>query len=574
MRCLHCGKELAVFKRLARQEFCSDIHRRQYREKYDQLALGRLLEEKSPEESTKKAPKNGKGPITLGLGEPPLPAQSAPAPTPHATEKGVPAGMAGILVTELIPTAVQTTAKVTAEIELTPTLAPEQPQPRFASPPTAFRRAAPVRFLPAARVPSPAGRTHERRLDVRGFGGAAPVVEIHVNRSTAAELEAADTALEVQIPPQLPSKEAALWTAHEREFASFRVEFGSLIELGLPKIGSEPERESAAPVAEPVDVDAVDFEAVDVEAEAGNESTPADHQTESIPERVTRPMPVTLHGVAAGKARPVQVFPALAGETAVQAPRYDALPLRPVMILGPVVKRESRLPEREIRMPEREIRMPELRLSSPVNSGLSRTVKATAGVVAGLALAAGFLFVKSNSGNPLNAPMVDAGPPLPNAPDDWLQNFSPDARRQRRISLLRASGDLTDYRVEFESVIQSKALGWVYRAKDPQNFYVSKLEIQKVGTESAVVAAHYAVIDGEELDRTRVPLLRGAGADGVYKIRFQAVGNHFTTWVQNQKVEDWNDDRIQAGGAGLYSEDGERAALRSSFRVVPLIRKK
>ena len=567
MRCLHCGKELAVFKRLARQEFCSDIHRRQYREKYDQLALGRLLEDKATEENTKKAPKNGKGPITLGLGDAPLPAQSPPAPTPHATEKGAPAGMAGILVTELIPTAVQTTAKVTAEIELTPTLVPEQPQPRFESRPTAFRRAAQVRFLPAARIPSPAGRTHERRLDVRGFVGAAPVVKIHVNGSTAAELEAADTALEVQIPPQLPSKEAALWTAHEREFASCRIEFDSLIGLELPKTGFEPEQERAAPVVEALDVEALDFEPVDVEAESGNESTPADNQPESIPERVTRPMPVTLHGVAAGKARPVQVFPALAGETAVQAPRCDALPLRPVMILGPAVKRESRLPEREIRMPE-------LQLSSPVNSGLSRTVKATAGVVAGLALAAGFLFVKSNSGNPLNPPMVDAGPPLPNAPDDWLQNFSPDARRQRRISLLRASGDLTDYRVEFESVIQSKALGWVYRAKDPQNFYVSKLEFQKAGTESAVVAAHYAVINGEELARTRVPLLRGAGADGVYKIRFQAVGNHFTTWVQNQKVEDWTDDRIQAGGAGLYSEDGERAALRSSFRVVPLMKKK
>jgi hypothetical protein len=209
-----------------------------------------------------------------------------------------------------------------------------------------------------------------------------------------------------------------------------------------------------------------------------------------------------------------------------------------------------------------------------MNSGLSRTVKATAGVVAGLALAAGFLFVKSNSGNPLNAPMVDAGPPLPNAPDDWLQNFSPDAKRQRRISLLRASGDLTDYRVEFESAIQSKAAGWVYRAKDPQNFYVSKLEIQKPGTEPAVVAAHYAVINGEELALTRVPLTRAAEADGVYKIRFQAVGNHFTTWVQDQKVDDWTDDRIKAGGTGLYSEDGERAALRSSFKVVPLIRKK
>jgi hypothetical protein len=233
--------------------------------------------------------------------------------------------------------------------------------------------------------------------------------------------------------------------------------------------------------------------------------------------------------------------------------------LRTVMILGPV---------------PREIALPELQLSSSVSSGLSRTVKATAGLAAGLALAAGFFFLKSNGGSTANAPIVEAGPPLPNAPDDWLQNFSPDSRRPRRVSLLRASGDLTDYRVEFESAIQSKAAGWMYRAKDPQNFYVSKVEIQKPGSEPAVVASHYAVINGEELAHTRVPVPPAAGSDPVYKIRFQAVGNHFTTWVQDQKVDDWTDDRIKAGGAGLYSEDGERSALRSSFKVVPLMRKK
>ena len=364
------------------------------------------------------------------------------------------------------------------------------------------------------------------------------MVEIHVNGSGAAQLEAANTAFDVRIAPQFPSKEAALWRAPEREFASFPIESGPLGEPQRPETAFEGEQNHAVAVLE-----------ADVEKEP-----------ESIPERATKPMPVTLHGVAAGKARPVQVFPPLPSGTAVQEPRCDALPLRTAMILGPA--------------PKREIRLPELQLSSSVSSGLSRTVKATAGVVAVLALAAGFVFVKSSGGSAGNAPMVDAGPPLPNAPDDWLQNFSPDAQRQRRVSLLRASGDLTDYRVEFESVIQSKAAGWVYRAKDPQNFYVSKLEIQKAGTEPAVVAAHYAVINGQELARTRVPLPSGAGADAVYRIRFQAIGNHFTTWVQDQKVDDWTDDRIKAGGAGLYSEDGERAALRSSFKVVPLMRKR
>ncbi len=47
MRCLYCGKELALLKRLTRGEFCSDAHRQQYKEEYNQLALNRLLQAKN-----------------------------------------------------------------------------------------------------------------------------------------------------------------------------------------------------------------------------------------------------------------------------------------------------------------------------------------------------------------------------------------------------------------------------------------------------------------------------------------------------------------------------------------------
>src|ERR1700733_4353839 len=50
MRCLYCGKELALFKRLRGGEFCSDAHRQRYQEEYTQLALNRLLQANSPQE--------------------------------------------------------------------------------------------------------------------------------------------------------------------------------------------------------------------------------------------------------------------------------------------------------------------------------------------------------------------------------------------------------------------------------------------------------------------------------------------------------------------------------------------
>jgi hypothetical protein len=145
----------------------------------------------------------------------------------------------------------------------------------------------------------------------------------------------------VRIPPQFPSKESALWTAPEREFTSFRIESGSLGEPELLKTGLDGERDRAVAVLEAPVVQAPVLEHGVLKAQAENEP-------KSIPERVTRPMPVTLHGVAAGKARPMQVFPALAGGTPVQAPRWEALPLRLLMILGPAVKREIKLPELQL----------------------------------------------------------------------------------------------------------------------------------------------------------------------------------------------------------------------------------
>ena len=61
MRCLYCGKELALLKRwTGGGEFCSDAHRQQYQEEYNQLALTRLLQAKpqqpEPREAVQKEP--------------------------------------------------------------------------------------------------------------------------------------------------------------------------------------------------------------------------------------------------------------------------------------------------------------------------------------------------------------------------------------------------------------------------------------------------------------------------------------------------------------------------------------
>src|SRR5688500_195539 len=44
MRCIHCGKRLAVLRKLTDGEFCSSAHRKQFQLEQEQLALARLLE--------------------------------------------------------------------------------------------------------------------------------------------------------------------------------------------------------------------------------------------------------------------------------------------------------------------------------------------------------------------------------------------------------------------------------------------------------------------------------------------------------------------------------------------------
>jgi hypothetical protein len=165
--------------------------------------------------------------------------------------------------------------------------------------------------------------------------------------------------------------------------------------------------------------------------------------------------------------------------------------------------------------------------------------------------------------------MVAPGLPIPDA--GWIADWSPDSARGRRISMLRGSLPLSDYRIEFQAQIESKALGWVFRGQNPKNFYVTKLEVIKPGLEPTVALVHLAIINGREQDRVQVPLPLPVRVDTTYKVRFEAVGTRFTTWVQDQKIDEWNDSRIASGGAGIYSERGESSTLQGVFNVMQLV---
>ena len=161
---------------------------------------------------------------------------------------------------------------------------------------------------------------------------------------------------------------------------------------------------------------------------------------------------------------------------------------------------------------------------------------------------------------------VEAGPALASGEWAWINDWANDvaARRQRQISVLGPSVELSDYRMEFQSKILSKATGWVFRAKDPKNFYVMKLLLLKAGSYPAIALERFAVIGGDEQPHVQVPTNVPVTPDNVYKIRFEAVGNHFTTWLQEQKVDELTDDRIKSGGVGQYRDQGKTRRCRTA----------
>ncbi len=197
-----------------------------------------------------------------------------------------------------------------------------------------------------------------------------------------------------------------------------------------------------------------------------------------------------------------------------------------------------------------------------------------------LAVVGGLIALSSKSGTASSAasrePVVVPGSVLPAGDAGWITDWGadPGVRRTRQISVLRSSQTYTDYRIQMEGQIESKAIGWVFRAADPRNFYVTKLEIVKPGLEPTVALVRFGVINGEEQVHAQIPLPLKVRRDTMFKIRFDAVGNHFTTYVQGEKIDEWTDDRIKTGGVGLYSERGEVASLKGGINVLPLVVRK
>ncbi len=159
-----------------------------------------------------------------------------------------------------------------------------------------------------------------------------------------------------------------------------------------------------------------------------------------------------------------------------------------------------------------------------------------------------------------------AGPSIMVGEGGWVQGWAGDTNGEhlgRQITIYRPSLKLSDYRVEFQGEIESKSMGWVFRAADPNNYYALKLAIVAPGLNPKIALLKRVVLNGQQKDVGQVPIDIPARLDTVYSVRVDVRGPKFSTWVQGQPVDVWTDDQIKTGGVGFLNERAERARIKS-----------
>lgn len=148
---------------------------------------------------------------------------------------------------------------------------------------------------------------------------------------------------------------------------------------------------------------------------------------------------------------------------------------------------------------------------------------------------------------------------------NWSREWKYDANGSIRpgpLAIYQPSAGMADYRFEFLGQIERKALSWVYRASDLDNYYVTRIVLTKPGPLPSASIVRYAVIGGKEGPHKQIPLPMQVRPDTMYRVRVDVSGPNFTTFVQGQIVDFWSDSTLMAGGIGFFAGKGESALLR------------
>jgi hypothetical protein len=178
-----------------------------------------------------------------------------------------------------------------------------------------------------------------------------------------------------------------------------------------------------------------------------------------------------------------------------------------------------------------------------------------------------FMSGKSRKASTVASDQVDSvGPSIMMGEGGWVQAWGGDplnAHVGRQITIYRPSLKLSDYRIEFQGQIETKSLGWVFRAADPNNYYAMKLVNVAPGASRGLTLVKYVVRNGRETEVGRVSLNVPTRSDATYSVRTDVRGLKYSTYIQGQPVDVWTDNQLPTGGVGFLNERLERARVKS-----------
>ena len=116
--------------------------------------------------------------------------------------------------------------------------------------------------------------------------------------------------------------------------------------------------------------------------------------------------------------------------------------------------------------------------------------------------------------------------------------------------------------MEFLGLVDKKALSWVVRAKDYDNYYVVKLVVTKAGPLPTIGITRYAVIDGKAQASVNTVARINARPDMLYRVSMNLHDDTFLLSLQGTVVDNWTDLRLKRGGIGFFASRGEESRLR------------
>jgi hypothetical protein len=134
--------------------------------------------------------------------------------------------------------------------------------------------------------------------------------------------------------------------------------------------------------------------------------------------------------------------------------------------------------------------------------------------------------------------------------------------RPGSLRLWSETAALTDYQLEFTGQIRERALNWVVRAKDAQNYVGCRLEVTRPGPLPLVDFVRFSRVDGTLSRPVRRPLPLTVRADTTYEVRMQVRGTDLVAMINGRIVEAWSETGNRTGGVGFWLDKGESASIR------------